>query len=107
VQHHGAGAALYRAATKIPGSVVVKDAVDAAGRHGVAVARVDEQAGIREELIFDEETMQLLGERSVVVRKTDGGEMNGQKCESADVGAVLSSTAVLDRAIVDKVGQTP
>jgi hypothetical protein len=101
------GAALYRTAAKIPGVVVVKDAVDAVGRHGVAVTRVDEEAGIRDEWIFDKETMQLLGERSVVVRKTDGGEMNGQKCESADVGAVLSSTAVLDSAVVDKAGQTP
>ncbi len=31
-------AALYRAAALIPGVTVVPDAVDAAGRHGVAVA---------------------------------------------------------------------
>ncbi|WP_330306520.1 MULTISPECIES: CU044_5270 family protein [unclassified Streptomyces] len=54
-------AALFRAAAKIPGVVVVPDSVDAAGRHGVAVARVD--SGEREELIFDKKTKEYLGER--------------------------------------------
>ncbi|GAA3298451.1 hypothetical protein GCM10020295_33980 [Streptomyces cinereospinus] len=38
-------AALYRAAARIPGVFVVEDAVDAAGRHGVAVARIEGGSG--------------------------------------------------------------
>ncbi|MFD9204626.1 CU044_5270 family protein, partial [Streptomyces anthocyanicus] len=48
--------ALFETAAKIPGVVVVDDAVDAAGRHGVAVARLDETSGQREEWIFDKKT---------------------------------------------------
>ena len=38
-------AALYRAAAKIPGVLLVDDATDAIGRSGVAVARVEEGTG--------------------------------------------------------------
>jgi hypothetical protein len=32
-------AAMFSAAAKMPGATVIRDAVDAAGRHGVAVAQ--------------------------------------------------------------------
>ena len=64
-------AALYKAAAKIPGVVTVDDAVDdavdAAGRHGVAVARLDETSGQRTEWIFDQKALTFLGERTVQV----------------------------------------
>ncbi|WP_369248363.1 CU044_5270 family protein [Streptomyces sp. R41] len=90
------GAALFRAAAKIPGVVVVPDAVDAAGRHGVAVARVD--GGEREELIFDRETKKYLGERVVAVEDLPSGFKKGQ---------TTGSSAILKREVVDKAGQRP
>lgn len=89
-------AALFRATAKIPGVVVVPDAVDAAGRHGVAVARVD--SGQREGLIFDEETYEYLGEQTVTLVDLDDGLKKGQTVETS---------AVLKREIVDKAGQRP
>ncbi|MFE9680799.1 CU044_5270 family protein [Streptomyces sp. NPDC006285] len=89
-------AALYRAAARIPGVAVIPDAVDAAGRHGVAVARVD--SGERQELIFDKKTKQFLGERLVAVADLSGGQKRGE---------VTGTSAILQRAVVDKPGQRP
>jgi len=89
-------AALFRAAAKIPGVVVVPDAVDAAGRHGVAVARVD--SGEREELIFDKKTHEYLGEREVAVEDLSWGFKKGQ---------TTGSSAILKREVVDKAGRRP
>ena len=87
------GAALYRAAALIPGVTVVPDAVNAVGRHGVAVANMAEGAGgvrdVREEWIFDRATLQMIGLRTVAH------------------GQVTDVTAIVDRAFVDRAGQTP
>ncbi|MGF0174587.1 CU044_5270 family protein [Streptomyces sp. Marseille-Q5077] len=93
--------ALFKAAEKIPGVVVVNDAVDAVGRHGVAVARLDEASGQREEWIFDKKTHVFLGDRSVQVRKATG--------EAALIkpGTVLYTSAVINRAVVDGMKQSP
>ncbi|MGW2183694.1 CU044_5270 family protein [Streptomyces sp. NPDC001732] len=87
-------AALYRAAAKIPGVTVVNDAVDATGRHGIAVARVHD--GQRTEWIFDKHTLEFLGERSVMVKDTSW----------AKKGQITATTAVLSRSVTDKPGQT-
>ena len=89
-------AALYRAAAKIPGVVVVPDSVDAAGRHGVAVARTDD-LGERREWIFNPTTFEYLGERSYLVRDTKTGK----------AGMLTGTTAVLERAVVHKKGDVP
>lgn len=92
------GAALFRAAAKIPGVVVVSDAVNAEGRHGVAVARYDSyNPGVRDELIFDTETLEFIGVRSVATQATD----------EIEAGQVLGTTAVLQRAVVDMKGKRP
>ncbi|MFE9687715.1 CU044_5270 family protein [Streptomyces sp. NPDC006285] len=88
-------AALYRAAALIPGVDVVSDAVDAAGRHGVAVTRTHD--GERTEWIFDKSTARLLGERTILVEDNAWGK----------AGTVVTSTAVVDSGIVDEAGQTP
>ncbi|MFF5075880.1 CU044_5270 family protein [Actinoplanes sp. NPDC000266] len=88
--------ALYRAAAKIPGVLVVDDAVDAAGRHGVALARVDE-SGLRQELIFDKSDYTYLGTR--MVRTTDDPE-------GIKAGTVTYSSAILSRALVGAMKQT-
>jgi hypothetical protein len=89
-------AALYRAAAKIPGVVLVTDSVDAAGRHGIAVARTDE-LGERREWIFDATTFEYLGERSYLVRDTATGK----------AGMLTATTAVLERAVVPRKGDRP
>jgi hypothetical protein len=88
-------AALYRAAAKIPGVEVVRGVTDAAGRQGVAVAHTERSR--RHEWIFDERTYEYLGERSYLVAATSDGP----------AGTVLSTTAVLQRAVVAKLGQRP
>ncbi|MFJ9704452.1 CU044_5270 family protein [Streptomyces sp. NPDC101234] len=93
--------ALFKAAEKIPGVVVVDDATDAAGRHGVAVARLDETSGERDEWIFDKKTHVFLGVRTVQVRKDseDGGLI--------PPGTILFTNAVIERTVVDGIRQTP
>lgn len=92
------GAALFRATARIPGVVVVPDAVNAAGKHGVAVARYDAyNPGLRDELIFDRKTLEFIGSRSVATKATD----------SIEAGQVLSTSAVLERAVVDTRGRRP
>lgn len=86
------GAALYQVAAGLDGIVLVHDAVDAAGRPGLAVA-MDEGNGTRSELIFDRTTYRYLGERTVntrdrKVKTASGGEYTEKK------GAV-TGTAVL------------
>lgn len=90
-------AGLYRAAARIPGVVLVDDSADAAGRHGVAIARTDEADGARTEWIFDRETYTYLGERTVQTRDVEGVE----------AGTVRGHTAVTDRAVVDAIKQLP
>ncbi|MFB6622668.1 CU044_5270 family protein [Streptomyces sp. NPDC056374] len=94
-------AALYRAAAKIPGVVTVDSATDAAGRKGVAVARLDETSGQRTEWIFDSRTFTFLGERTVQV-KGDAGEGGLIK-----PGTVVFTHAVMVRAFVDDIKVVP
>ncbi|MFI6491473.1 CU044_5270 family protein [Streptomyces sp. NPDC050564] len=93
--------ALFKAAAKIPGVVVVDDAVDAVGRRGVAVARLDETSGEREEWIFDRKSHVFLGERSVQVKRNTGVEA------LIKPGTVTFTSAILNRAVVDDIKQTP
>ncbi|MZF85113.1 CU044_5270 family protein [Streptomyces sp. SID5643] len=91
------GAALYKAAAKIPGVVAVNDAVDATGRHGVAIAR--ENDGERIEWIFDKKTLRFLGERIVVVKAAADDPLK--------VGTVTHTSAITERAVVDANKQLP
>ncbi|WP_380280621.1 CU044_5270 family protein [Kitasatospora purpeofusca] len=93
----GLAAALYEAAGKIPGVVVVEHAQDASDRDGIALARLDPQTGERSEWIFDRESHQYLGSRGVQVR-----EVNGIK-----PGTVVERTSILARAVVDAKSQRP
>ncbi|MET8640012.1 CU044_5270 family protein [Streptomyces sp. NPDC004675] len=90
-------AALYRAAAKIPGVVVVEHVKDAVGREGIALAHVDRQSGDRTEWIFDPKTYTYLGSRAVQVEQAD----------DIKPGTVLEYTAVLERAVVDAQKQRP
>ncbi|MEU3962603.1 CU044_5270 family protein [Streptomyces buecherae] len=100
-------AALYRAAARIPGVVVIRDAVDAVGRRGVAVARVDEVTGERDEWLFDREGLRLLGVRVVLVDPEKAPGTDREKCDTPKAGAVTSTTAVVDRGVVARPGEQP
>ncbi|CAM5490131.1 hypothetical protein SALBM311S_08630 [Streptomyces alboniger] len=91
--------ALYKAAAKIPGVVAVDDAVDAMGRHGIAVARQNDTDGQRTEWIFDKKTLALLGERTVQVKADKDGEFKA--------GTVMFTSAITQRAVVDGNKQPP
>ncbi|MCX5192492.1 CU044_5270 family protein [Streptomyces sp. NBC_00249] len=91
----GVSAALYRAAARIPGVVLVPEATDAAGRTGVAVARVHK--GERTEWIFDRDSLRLLGERTVTLRDSAWGK----------AGTAVTSVAITGRGVTDRAGQPP
>ena len=90
-------AALYRAVARIPGVVLLKDAVDAVGRHGIGVARVDAVDGERSEWIFDRTTLRYLGERDYLVHDTVNGK----------AGTLIGISAVLVRGVADAKGAAP
>ncbi len=92
-------AALYKAAGKIPGVAQVNDAADALGRHGIAVARLDETSGVRSEWIFDRTTFAFLGERQVQVGASAEPDL-------IKPGTVIHTSAVTARTIVDGIKQT-
>jgi hypothetical protein len=60
-------AALYEVAARIPGVELVGSVTDPAGRTGVAVAMTDTTNHMRQTLIFDPQTAQLLAEEQTVV----------------------------------------
>jgi hypothetical protein len=64
----GFGAALFRALAQMPGTTLLPDATDAAGAHGIGIARtvLGMQGELREELIFDPASYQLIGQQSAV-----------------------------------------
>ncbi|WP_299537315.1 CU044_5270 family protein [uncultured Streptomyces sp.] len=93
--------ALFKAAAKIPGVLQVKDATDAAGRHGIAVARLDETSGARTEWVFDPKTFTYLGERTIQVRP-QGGDSG-----LITPGTVLYTEAVIVRQAVDTLKEIP
>jgi hypothetical protein len=81
-------AALLQATAEVDGTTVIRDVVDLAGRHGIAVAQT--WRGNRTELIFDPKTYEYLGERTV-----------------AGNGEVTGGAARLRIAIVDHAGELP
>ncbi|MEV4947897.1 CU044_5270 family protein [Streptomyces sp. NPDC053755] len=93
--------ALFKAAAKIPGVVQVDDAVDAIGRRGIAVARLDETSGARTEWVFDPETYTYLGERTVQIRP------NGGDSGLITPGTVIYTEAITLRRAVDVLKEVP
>ncbi|MFI8082840.1 CU044_5270 family protein [Kitasatospora sp. NPDC086009] len=90
-------AALYRAAAKVPGVIVVQNSQDAVGRTGLALARLDVQNGERTELVFDRTTFTYLGSRGIQVKQVN----------DIKPGTVTERTAVLERAVVDAQKERP
>jgi hypothetical protein len=91
------GAALYRAAAKIPGVTPAPEARDAIGRKGLGIARDDTRYGIRTEWVFDKKDFAFLGSRSYLTKDAPYGK----------TGTLLSSAAELEHAVVDEAGRQP
>ncbi|MER6678292.1 CU044_5270 family protein [Streptomyces sp. NPDC000983] len=90
-------AALYRAAARIPGVTEAPAARDAVGRHGVGIARDDTTFHTRTEWVFDRDDLTFLGARSYLTQDTSYGRK----------GTLMSGTAILAHAVVDKAGLHP
>ncbi|ARF73485.1 hypothetical protein B7C62_15360 [Kitasatospora albolonga] len=93
----GTAAALYKAAALIPGVIEVPDAVDAIGRKGLGIARVDKQYSWHSEWVFDPETLAYLGSRSFLAEDTEMGKK----------GELLGADALIKSAVVDEAGVRP
>jgi hypothetical protein len=86
-------AALYRVAAHLPGAIVVPDAVNAVGQHGIGIAwdSTDAAHTYRTEWIFNKKTLQYIGERDYNVK----------------TGVVSGESAILQRGFVNKPGELP
>ncbi|WP_328748887.1 CU044_5270 family protein [Streptomyces sp. NBC_00285] len=90
-------AAFYEAAAKLPGVREIPDAVDAAGRHGIAITLDDTGFATRDEWIFDKKTLVLLGARFYVTDPDRG----------ITTETLAGTSAVMERAVVDKKAEVP
>jgi hypothetical protein len=89
-------AALYKAAARIPGVKEIPDAVDVAGRHGIAITREDTSSATRDEWIFDKRSLAFLGARGFITH---------DKRKGITSDTLMAGTAVLQRAVVDRHGE--
>jgi hypothetical protein len=90
--------ALYDVAARIPGVELVGNVTDSTGRPGVAVAMTDETTHIRQVLIFDPNTSQLLAEEQRVVAGNEFGWPSG---------TLVGSTTYLVHAVVGSNSEVP
>lgn len=90
-------AAFYRAAAKLPGVREIPDAVDAAGRHGIAITLDDTGFATRYEWIFDRKTLALLGSRFYITDPDRG----------ITTETLAGTSAVMETAVVDRKGEVP
>ncbi|MFC3576965.1 CU044_5270 family protein [Streptomyces yaanensis] len=91
-------AAFYKAAGKIPCVTEIPDAVDAAGRHGIAITRRDAASATRDEWIFDKKSLAFLGSRSYITK---------DKAKGITSDTLYGSDAILQRTVVDEHGKAP
>jgi len=91
-------AALYEVAARIPGVELVGNVSDSSGRPGVAVAMTDDTTHIRQVLIFDPNTSQLLAEEHRVVAGNEFGWPSG---------TLVGSQTYLVHAVVGSNSEVP
>ncbi|MEE1758445.1 CU044_5270 family protein [Streptomyces sp. SP18BB07] len=99
--------ALYRAVARIPGLTVYEGSVDAAGRTGISVGlegNWPEDRGhgpTRHELLFHMRTLAFLAADTVKL------DPPADSCDTLEAGDLVSSVAVLERTVVDRVSERP
>jgi hypothetical protein len=86
-------AALYNAAAMIPGIEITEKQANLNGATGIAIGRLDKVNGVRQDLIIDPNTGQLIGEREVLTR--------GYGPDGFPAGTVIAWTAITT-TIVDR-----
>ncbi|MGW2302501.1 hypothetical protein [Streptomyces sp. NPDC001809] len=91
-----AAGALYRAAARIPGVVVVPASQETVGRTGIALARLDEQTGERTEL-------SSMGRPTI----TSAAAVSRSRRPAASSPARHRTRAVLERATVTAQKERP
>lgn len=79
-------AALYNAAAMIPGVEITEKQANLNGSTGIAIGRLEKVNGIRQDLIIDPNTGQLIGEREVLTR--------GYGPDGFPAGTVIAWTAI-------------
>ena len=92
-------AAMYGAAAMIPGVTVTEEQANLNGQVGVAIGRLEDANGIRQDLIIEPATGMLIGERQVLTRDNGSG---------FPIGTAIAWTAVTT-SVVDSApeGGTP
>jgi hypothetical protein len=85
-------AALFKVAATIPGATVVPHATDAAGRAGIAVARLIQGSTQDNELVFSARTYRLLGERTTLTAPAK---------DVGPAGTVIGGWAMLSETVVN------
>ncbi len=92
---------LYRVLATIPGVEVTAASATVDGVDGVAIGRLADDNGIRQEIVVATSTGQVLGERSVTTREVDGipagtvvGQVRVTRAVVDDVPADVRATAV-------------
>lgn len=84
-------AALLRVAATIPGTTVVPHATDAAGRAGIAVARLIQGSTQDDEFVFNARTYRLLGGRTTLTAQAKG---------VGPAGTAIGGWALLSKTVV-------
>jgi hypothetical protein len=85
--------ALLQAATMIPGVTVVDEQANLDGVTGVAIGRLEDREGFRQELIIDPDTGRLIGERQVVVGASGIGLQPGDISQWSSIQTSIVSSA--------------
>lgn len=97
----GERSALYRAVAGLPRIELLEPTVDPVGRPGVAVGMTYEDSGsrVRVELIFDQETSELLATERILLERASWVD--------ADPGTRLSFVAYLESGRTDSIEEAP
>ena len=94
-------AAAFNVLAELPGIELNRDATDLLGRPGYAIGHNDKY-GFRGEYVFDPETAEILGRRTVLV---DPGKASG--FDRIPAGTVIREIAFLQGGVVDSTHETP
>jgi hypothetical protein len=94
-------AAAFNALAEMPGIELNRNATDLVGRSGFAISYERPQAGERDEYIFDPETSQFLGERTVLVNPA----RDPRVWKGYEAGLITRDVAYLQSRVVNSTSE--